>query len=184
MAFTTNPLKEQLDKTVDYLKNEYKSLSTGRASLSVLDHIYIMQYGSKAQVAHVAGITLEDARTLRIAPWDKSVIHDLEKAINEADLGLSVSSDGEGLRVHFPMLTGETRQKLVKVLKEKLEEARVRVRGAREEANKEIEKLAKEGGFGDDDKKRYKDDVQKKVDEANGALEELFENKEKEVLGE
>jgi ribosome recycling factor len=184
MSFTTKTLSEQLEKTAEYLKNEYKSLSTGRASLSVLDHIYIMQYGSKMQVAHVAGVTLEDARTLRVAPWDKTVIHDLEKAINEADLGLSVSSDGEGLRVHFPMLTGETRQKLVKVLKEKLEESRVRVRGAREEANKEIESLAKEGQFGEDEKKRFKDDVQKKVDEANSTLEELFAGKEKEVLGE
>lgn len=179
-----NTLTEQLDKTVDYLKSEYKSLSTGRASLSVLDHVSILQYGSRAQVSHVASIALEDARTLRVSPWDKTVIHDLEKAINEADLGLSVSSDGEGLRVHFPMLTGETRQKLVKVLKEKLEEARVRVRGSREEANKEIEKLAKEGEFGEDEKRRFKEDVQKKVDEANSALEELFSGKEKEVLGE
>ena len=136
------------------------------------------------QVAHVASITIEDARTIRVAPWDKGVIRELEQAINEADLGLSVSSDGEGLRVHFPMLTGETRQKLVKVLKEKLEEARVRVRSAREDANKEIESLAKEGNFGEDEKRRFKEDVQKKVDEANGTLEELFESKEKEVLGE
>ncbi len=184
MSFTIHILTEQLEKTAEHLKNEYKSLSTGRASLSVLDHIYITQFGSKMQVAHVASITIEDARTIRVAPWDKGVIRELEQAINEADLGLSVSSDGEGLRVHFPMLTGETRQKLVKVLKEKLEEARVRVRSAREDANKEIESLAKEGNFGEDEKRRFKEDVQKKVDEANGTLEELFESKEKEVLGE
>lgn len=182
MAYTTQTLTLSLDKATDHLKNEYKSLSTGRASLSVLDHVSIEQYGSRAQVSHVASIALEDPRTLRVAPWDKGVIHDLEKAINEADLGLSVSSDGEGLRVHFPALTGETRIKLVKALKERLEEARVKVRAAREDANKEIEKEAKEGGVGEDEKRHQKEDVQAKVDKANSELEELFAAKEREVL--
>lgn len=182
MSFSVNNLEEGVLKAVNYLKTEYKAISTGRASPSVLDHVFIEQYGSRTQVAHVAGVSLEDARTLRVAPWDKSVIRDVEKAINEANLGLSVSSDDAGLRVHFPMLTGETRQKLVKSLKDRLEEARVKVRASREEANKEIESLAKAGAFGEDDKRKYKEDVQKCVDEANISLESIFEQKEKEVL--
>jgi ribosome recycling factor len=184
MAFTFTTLDDGLEKAVSYLQSEYKSLQTGRATPSVLDHVSIEQYGSRMQVTHVASVSLEDNRTLRVSPWEKGVIRDLEKAINEADLGLSVSSDDAGLRVHFPVLTGETRQKMVKILKEKLEDARVKVRAYREEANKEIDKLAKEGDFGEDDKRRFKEEVQKKVDAVNADLESLFESKEKEVLGE
>ena len=183
MAFTFNRFDEGIEKAVDYLKEEYKSIQTGRATPSVLDHVYIEQYGSKTQVSHVASVSIEDPRTLRVAPWDKAVIRDIEKAINVADLGLSVSSDDLGLRVHFPMLTGETRLKLVKLLKDRLEDARVRVRSTREEANKEVERLFKENEFGEDEKRKYKEDVQKKVDGANSDLESLFEQKEKEVLG-
>ncbi len=182
MSYSIILLEEGILRAVNYLKTEYKAISTGRALPSVLDHVFIEQYGSRTQVAHVAGVSLEDARTLRVVPWDKSVVRDVEKAINEANLGLSVSSDDAGLRVHFPMLTGETRQKLVKSLKDRLEEARVKVRASREEANKEIESLAKDGAFGEDDKRKYKEDVQKSVDAANITLEELFQAKEKEVL--
>lgn len=184
MQETKALLSESLEKALDFFKGECKSLQTGRAIPAVLDHVYIEQYGSRMQIAHVAAISLEDQRTLRVAPWEKSVIKDIERAINEADIGVSVSSDDAGLRVHFPALTGETRQRLVKILKDRLEEARVRVRGGREEANKSIEKLAKDGEFGEDDKRKYKEDVQTAVDKANGALEELFAQKETEILGE
>jgi ribosome recycling factor len=108
----------------------------------------------------------------------------MERAINDADLGLSVSSDAEGLRVHFPSLTTETRGKLVKLLKDRLEDARVRVRALREETNKAIDTRAKEGEYGEDDQRRYRDEMQKIVDGANQELEEQFQKKEKEVMGE
>jgi ribosome recycling factor len=108
----------------------------------------------------------------------------MEKAINDADLGLSVSSDAEGLRVHFPSLTTETRTKLVKLLKDRLEDARVRVRALREEVNKTIDAEAKEGAYGEDDQRKYREEMQKIVDSANQELEELFQKKEKEVMGE
>lgn len=184
MQETKALLAESLEKAIEFFKGECKSLQTGRAVPSVLDHVQIEQYGSRMQIAHVATISLEDARTLRVAPWEKSVIKDIERAINEADIGVSVSSDDAGLRVHFPALTGETRQRLVKILKDRLEEARIRVRGGREEANKSIEKFAKEGEFGEDDKRKYKEEVQAAVDKANATLEDLFAQKEKEVLGE
>lgn len=184
MQETKMLLTEAVDKAIDFFKGECKSIQTGRAVPSVLDHVYVEQYGSRVQIAHIATISLEDSRTLRVAPWEKSVIKDIERAINEADIGVSVSSDDAGLRVHFPALTGETRQRLVKILKDRLEEARVRVRGGREETNKMIEKLAKEGKFGEDEKRRYKEEVQGVIDKANDTLEELFVQKEKEVLGE
>ena len=108
----------------------------------------------------------------------------MEKAINDADLGLSVSSDTDGLRVHFPALTTETRQKLVKLLKDRLEEARVRIRTIREETNKNIDSRGKDGEYGEDEQHRYRDEMQKIVDGANAQLEELFQKKEKEVMGE
>ena len=122
-------------------------------------------------------------KTLRVAPWDKTVIRDIERAINEADIGLSVSSDDQGLRVSFPMLTTETRQKLVKVLKDRLEDSRVRVRAMREEANKDIDARSKEGEYGEDERMNYRDQLQKIVDISNTELEGIFAKKEKEVMG-
>jgi ribosome recycling factor len=111
------------------------------------------------------------------------VIRDVEKAVNDADLGLSVSSDSDGLRINFPMLTTERRVQYVKIIKDRLEEGRIRVRAAREEAKREIEDGAKAGEYGEDEKKRYMDSLQAKVDTANNMLESQFANKEKEVMG-
>jgi ribosome recycling factor len=131
----------------------------------------------------VASISIEDPRTLRVAPWDKTVIRDIERAINEADLGLSVATDDQGLRVIFPMLTTETRTKLTKILRDKLEDARVRVRAMREEGNKDIDTRAKDNEYGEDERMMYRADLQKIVDTANQELEEAYTKKEKEVMG-
>ncbi len=184
MSYDFSSVTIQKSGITDWLKSEYRSIQTGRATPQVLDLVHIDMYGARTQLAHAAGITIEDPRTIRVAPWDKSVIGQMEKAINDADLGLSVSSDGEGLRVHFPSLTTETRQKLVKLLKERLEDARVRVRALREETNKAIDAEAKEGIYGEDEQRMYRDQMQKIVDGANQELEELFDKKEKEVMGE
>lgn len=184
MSYDFSSAVTQKNTIIDWLKSEYRSIQTGRATPQVLDLVHIDMYGSRTQIAHAAGITIEDPRTIRVAPWDKSIIGSMEKAINDADLGLSVSSDGEGLRVHFPSLTTETRAKLVKLLKDRLEDARVRVRALREETNKAIDKDEKDGVFGEDDKRAYRDEMQGIVDTANNELEDFFQKKEKEVMGE
>lgn len=184
MSYDFSSVTTQKSTITEWLKSEYRSIQTGRATPQVLDLVHIDMYGARTQLAHAAGITIEDPRTIRVAPWDKSIVGQMEKAINDADLGLSVSSDAEGLRVHFPSLTTETRQKLVKLLKDRLEDARVRVRAMREETNKEIDAEAKEGAFGEDDQRTYREQLQKIVDQANQELEDLFEKKEKEVMGE
>lgn len=184
MSYDFSSTTTQKNTIADWLKSEYRSISTGRATPQVLDLVHIDMYGSRTQLAHAAGITIEDPRTIRVAPWDKSIIGVMEKAINDADLGLSVSSDGEGLRVHFPSLTTETRTKLVKLLKDRLEDARVRVRALREETNKAIDAEAKDGAYGEDEQRKYREDMQKIVDIANQELEDLFQKKEKEVMGE
>jgi ribosome recycling factor len=184
MAYNFSQIETQKDTILEWLKSEYRSVQTGRATPQVLDLVSIDMYGARTPIAHAGSVTIEDPRTIRVAPWDKSIIGAMEKAINDADLGLSVSSDGEGLRVHFPALTTETRQKLVKLLKDRLEDARVRVRALREEANKDIDVRKKDGEYGEDEHKRYRDEMQKIVDTVNSQLEELFQKKEKEVMGE
>lgn len=184
MAYNFADVEKKKGDITDWLTSEYKSIQTGRATPQVLDLVHIDMYGSRTPVAHTGSINIEDPRTLRVAPWDKTIIGAMEKAINDADLGLSVSSDDAGLRVHFPALTTETRQKLVKLLKDRLEDARIRVRSLREDTNKDIDARAKEGEYGEDEQHRYRDDMQKIVDGANAELEVLFAKKEREVMGE
>ena len=184
MAYDFSSVTTQKNAILDWLKLEYRSVQTGRATPQVLDLVHIDMYGSRTQLAHAASITIEDPRTIRVAPWDKNIISQIEKSINDADLGLSVSSDSEGLRVHFPSLTTETRTKIVKLLKDRLEDARVRIRQLREETNKAIDTKAKEGAYGEDEQRMYRDQMQKIVDQTNGELEDLFEKKEKEIMGE
>ncbi len=184
MSYNFSPVTTQKNTIIDWLKSEYRSIQTGRATPQVLDLVHIDMYGTRTLIAHAGNITIEDPRTIRVAPWDKGVIGQMEKAINDADLGLSVSSDAEGLRINFPSLTTETRTKLVKLLKDRLEDARVRVRALREETNKHIDAEAKDGAYGEDEQKKYREEMQKIVDTTNQELEDLFLKKEKEVMGE
>lgn len=183
MAYNFSQVTNDKDVILDWLKSEYRSISTGRATPQVLDLVHIDMYGARTQLAHAGSITIEDPRTLRVSPWDKTILGAMEKAINDADLGLSVASDSEGLRVHFPSLTTETRGKLVKLLKDRLEDARVRVRALREDVNKDIDAREKDGEYGEDEKRRYRDEMQKLVDGANAELESIFSKKEAEVMG-
>ncbi|HPS21762.1 MAG TPA: ribosome recycling factor [Candidatus Paceibacterota bacterium] len=183
MQYNFSNFKIDLKKAEEFLSKEYSQLSTGRASPMILDGVSVESYGAMQPIKNVASISIEDPKTLRIAPWDKSQIKGIEKAILTADLGLSVATDDAGIRVIFPQLTSETRQKLVKVLKEKLEEARITVRRERGNVWEEIQKLEKEGKMTEDEKNRSKEELQKIVDESNKSLEFIFEKKEKEVIG-
>lgn len=184
MAYNFTEAQKKKGDIVSWLEGEFRTIQTGRATPQVLDLVHIDLYGARTPIAHTGSINIEDPRTLRVSPWDKTVIGQMEKAINDAGLGLSVSSDDQGLRVHFPALTTETRERLVKLLKERLEDARVRVRALREETNKDIDARAKGGEYGEDEQHRYREEMQKIVDNANAELEGLFDKKEKEVMGE
>lgn len=176
MAYNTQNFKIELKKIEEWLSKEYGQVHTGRATPIILDSIMVESYGTHMPIKNVAGITIEDPRTLRVAPWDKNQIKDIENAITSANLGLSVVSDSDGVRVIFPMLTTENRTKLVKVLKEKLEEARITVR---KERQNEVDELA---NLSEDEKKRGKEDIQKIVDESNNNLETIFTKKENEIM--
>ncbi|MEI6660011.1 MAG: ribosome recycling factor [bacterium] len=176
MPYNTNNFKAEVKKIEEWLSREFSQVHTGRATPMVLDSISIDVYGARSPIKNVASVNIEDPKTLRVAPWDKNQIKEIESAINAANLGLSVMSDGEGVRVIFPMMTTENRTKLLKVLKEKLEEARISVRKVRQD---EISKL---DDLPEDEAKRGKDDIQKCVDEANKNLEAIFAKKEVEVM--
>lgn len=182
MDYSFDTFKKEITEVEDWLKKELSSIHTGRATPSLLDGISIDSYGAKTSVAHVAAITTEDARTLRIAPWDKSHIQEIEKAVNNANLGVSVSSDEMGLRVFFPELTTERRASLVKIVKERLENAKISLRKHREKTWEDIQEKEKKSELTEDDKFRLKDELQKLVDEANNLLGENAERKEKEVM--
>ena len=183
MAYDFKKFKEEKEKISSYLSSEYKSIQTGTATPQVLDLININAYGSKMSIAHVASINIESSSNLLIVPYDKDLSKEIEKSINEADLGLSVSTDSTGLRIFFPKPTTESRQKMVKLVKEKLEEARVKVRGIREDSKKDIEKRSKEGEHGKDEEVKYVEELQNLVNEANRELEDMFNKKEKDISG-
>ena len=165
----------------EWLAKEYGGLRTGRATPAILDGVMVSAYGSMTPLRQVANIGIEDARTLRVSAWDPSIIKDIERAISAANLGIGTTADSSGLRVTFPELSAERREQLVKIAKHKLEEARAAVRVARDEAWKEIQAKEHEGTLTEDDKFSLKEELQKKVDSANGDLEKAFGKKEGEM---
>ncbi|MEX0935195.1 MAG: ribosome recycling factor [Candidatus Paceibacterota bacterium] len=183
MTYDFSEFKKQINETRDWLANEFSSIRTGQASVGFLDGIKIDSYGTTTPLSQVASLSTEDARTIRISPWDTSQISDIEKAIVDAGLGVSVSTDEKGLRVNFPQLTEETRGEILKVAKGKYEEARVALRTARDEVWSDIQEKEREGDISEDDKFRLKEEMQKIVDEGNKTLDILFEKKEKEIRG-
>ena len=182
MQYNFSNFKAELKKIEDFLGKEYTQLNIGRASPMVLDGILVESYGSRVPLKNVANISIEDPKTLRIAPWDKSQIKDIEKAIVSSNLGLSVATDDLGIRVIFPQLTTETRQTRIKVLKEKLEEPRISARRLRETVWEDVQAMERGGKLTEDEKFRAKDELQKIIDETNKNLEANFGKKEKEVM--
>jgi ribosome recycling factor len=183
MSYKFDDLKEKIDSVEKWLKNEYLSIQTGRATPAILDKLSIDVYGIKSPINQVSGISVEDAKTLRISPWDISLIEPIAKVIEMANLGLSVSRDEKGLRAIFPELTTERRESHVKIIKQKLEDARVSVKKARDDSWQEIQDMEKKGDIGEDEKFRLKSEMQKTIDQANSNLEKVFSSKEKDILG-
>ncbi len=181
MAYDFSELKKQIADTTEWLKREFTGIRTGRASPAVLDGVTVELYGTMLPINQAATITTEDARTLRIQPWDQSAVKSIEKAIADADLGLSISDDEKGIRVSFPELTVERREQLAKLARSKLEEARKALRTARDEVWSDIQKKQNEGEITEDEKYKYKEEMQKLIDEANTALEDLTKQKEQEL---
>lgn len=179
--FNFNELKEGAKGIEEWLAKELSVIRTGKAAPAILDFVQVEAYGSKMAIKELANVVIEDAKTIRVEPWDANVGKAIEKAITTSNLGLSVAPFEKGLRIIFPDLTAERREQFIKVVKAKLEEARVSLRGLRDKTGKLIDEKEKAGGMGEDDKFRFKEEMQKIIDEGNKKLEELANKKELEI---
>ena len=182
MAYNFSPFKTKVKEIADHVTKELAGLRTGRATPAVLDSVLVESYGTKLSLREIGNISIEDARTIRITPWDANQGKDIEKGIVAANLGLSVAVSDQGIRVIFPELTAERREGVMKIAKEKLEHARIALRHSREETWKDILAKEKEGGMSEDERFRLKDELQKLVDDANKVFDEQFKRKEKEIM--
>lgn len=181
MAYDFSKLKEKITDTETWLKKEFQGIRTGRAAPALLDNIQVESYSSRVPLNQVGNVGVEDARTLRVSVWNVEQVKDVEKAITDANLGVGVTPDGGGVRVTFPELTSERRDTLIKLSKDKLEEARISLRSERDSVWSDIQKQEKDGEMSEDEKFSYKDEMQKLIDEGNKMLEVLGDKKEDEI---
>jgi len=181
MAYNFGQFKQKVKDLEDWLKKEFTTIRTGRATPAILDGVKVEAYGSPMSISSLANISIEDARTIRISPWDMSQVKVIEKGILTSDLGLSVAVDDKGIRVTFPELTSDRREALIKIAKGKLEDARITLRNEREKILKDIESQEKDGKISKDEKFRVKTELQKMVDETGRLLDEVFSKKEREI---
>jgi len=176
-----NHITTKLNETLDWLKKEFSAIRSGQATPALLDGVSVESYGVHVPMNQVSTVGVEDARTLRISPFDISQIAAIERAIGDANLGVSTASDSSGVRVIFPELTSDRRTQLQKLAKSKLEDARIAVRAIRDDAMKAIEKAEKVGDISEDEKFTQKEQIQKKIEGTNQALDGLSATKEAEL---
>jgi len=173
--------KEMFNKAIEFFKHDILSLRTGRASSVIVEDIQVEAYGVRQPLKAVASITIQDARTIGVEPWDKSIMGAVESALRAAPIGINPVNDGRLIRLPLPELTQDRRKELVKVLSQKMEAARVSIRKVREEV-KEFVELAEEGGeIGEDEKFKQLDELEKVVKEYNDKIKEIGEEKETEI---
>lgn len=182
MAEMIDTHKSDLDKTVEFFKKDISSLRTGRANPALVENIMVEAYGMTQQLKAVASITIPDAQTIRVEPWDKSIVKDVEKAILEANIGVNPVVQGEMIRVSIPALTEETRKNLVKMLHEKLESVRVSVRNVRDGVKQEVVNLEKNKEISEDDKYKMLEELDKVCAGYNEKIKNIGDEKEKEIM--
>jgi ribosome recycling factor len=182
MPYDFSGFKNSADSAYEWLKKEYAGIRTNRATPSILDGVTVLSYGSSMPINQLATVSIEGPKSLRITPWDKEVAKDIDKAIRESNLGVSVSLDSAGLRVAFPDLTSDRRVMLSKLAKEKLEESRITIRTEREKILSDLDRKEKDGDISEDENFRFRNELQKLVDAANEKMSELTSKKEKEIM--
>jgi ribosome recycling factor len=175
-------MKTHMDKTLGVLKNEFQKIRTGRASTSILDSIKVDYYGNSSSISQVATLAVPEPRTITISPWEAKIIPAIEKAILNANIGLTPSNDGRTIRLNLPPLTEERRKEIVKDLKKKAEEDKVALRNIRRDAIDRLKKLEKDKAITEDDLKKYEKDVQDVTKSFETRIDEAVAHKEKEVL--
>jgi ribosome recycling factor len=179
---TLQETKDRMGKTITALENELKRVRTGRASVSLLDGIRVDYYGTRTPLNQMASLSVPESRLIVIQPWDVSAIKDIEKAILKSDLGLTPSSDGKLIRISIPPLTEERRKELVKVVSKMCEEHKIAARNIRRDSNELLKGFKKDGDISEDDAFKGQDSVQKITDEFIAKIDDIYKEKEKEIL--
>lgn len=174
--------EQKMQKTADALKHDYQKVRTGRAHTGLLDHIQVDYYGSMMPVNQVANVTLADARTIAVQPWEKKMVQVVEKAIRDSDLGLNPATSGDLIRVPMPPLTEDRRKELIKVVRHEAENARIAVRNVRRETNEHLKKLLKDHTISEDDERHAQGDVQKLTDRYIAEIDKVLQAKEADLL--
>ena len=174
--------QDRMAKSIDTLKADLAKVRTGRAHTGILDHVTVDYYGAPTALPMVANLTLVDARTIGVQPFEKKMLAAIEKAIRDADLGLNPSSQGDMIRVPTPPLTEERRKEMVKLTKSEGEDAKIAVRNIRRDANEALKKMVKDKTASEDDERRSSDEIQKLTDKAVADIDKLLAEKEKEIL--
>jgi len=177
-----NEIESRMKKSIAALKDELTRIRTGRANASLLDHIRVPYYGSEMPINQVANLSVPEPRTIVIAPWEKTMLQAVEKAILASDLGLTPSNDGVIIRLTLPELTEDRRKEFVKQVKQIGEKARVSVRNIRRDANEEVKKQVKDEGLPEDESKRLQDKIQHLTDQYIAEIEHILERKEQDIL--
>jgi ribosome recycling factor len=174
--------EQKMGKSIEALKGELHKIRTGRAHPGILDQVQVDYYGSMVPISQVANVSLLDARTISVQPWEKGMGAKIEKAIRESDLGLNPSTQGDLLRVPMPALTEERRKELTKVVRNAGEDCKVAIRNLRRDANEHAKKLLKDKEIGEDDERRSLDELQKLTDRTIAEVERLVTGKEAEIM--
>ncbi len=174
--------EQKMLKSLEALKHDLAKIRTGRAHTGILDHVQVEYYGSPVPIAQVANVTLVDARTIGVQPWEKNMLQKVEKAIREADLGLNPATQGDLIRVPMPMLTEERRKELIKVVKHEGETAKVAIRNLRRDANTHLKDALKKHEGPEDDERRAQDDIQKLTDRYVAEVDRMLAEKEKDLM--
>jgi ribosome recycling factor len=174
--------RESMGKTISSLENELKRVRTGRANLSILDGIRVDYYGTLTPLNQMASLAVPESRLITIQPWDVSVIKDIEKALLKSDLGLTPSNDGKMIRIAIPPLTEERRKQLAKNVHKMCEDHKIAIRNIRRDANEMLKTLKKDGDIAEDDAFKGQDQVQKITDDFITQIDEIYKEKEKEIL--
>ena len=182
IAETKKTAESKMAKSIEALKHELHKIRTGRAHPGILDQVHVDYYGSMVPISQVANVTLLDARTISVQPWEKGMGAKIEKAIRESDLGLNPAAQGDLLRVPMPALTEERRRELTKVVRHAGEEAKVAVRNLRREANEHLKKMLKDKTTTEDEERRAQDEVQKLTDRTVIEIDKLVHAKEADIL--
>ncbi|WP_416806725.1 ribosome recycling factor [Burkholderia pseudomallei] len=175
-------VEQKMQRSIEAFKNDLAKIRTGRAHTGLLDHVQVDYYGSMVPISQVANLTLVDARTIGVQPWEKTMVAKVEKAIREADLGLNPATSGDLIRVPMPPLTEERRRELTKVVKSEGETAKVAVRNLRRDANEQLKKLVKDKEISEDDERRASDDVQNLTDKHVAEIDKLVQAKDAEIM--